>query len=51
VALDRPGFGQSEGRAELMTPQAIGTFVTKALAALGLRRVHAIGPDVGTSAR
>ena len=50
VALDLPGFGQSQGRPELMTPQAMGTFVTKALAALGLERVHAIGPDVGTSA-
>src|SRR6516225_9966031 len=50
VALDLPGFGQSQGRPELMTPPAMGTFVTKALAALGLERVHAIGPDVGTSA-
>jgi pimeloyl-ACP methyl ester carboxylesterase len=50
VALDLPGFGQSEGRPELMTSQAMGTFVTKALPALGLQRVHAIGPDVGTSA-
>jgi pimeloyl-ACP methyl ester carboxylesterase len=50
VALDLPGFGHSEGRPELMTPQAMGTFVTKALPAVGLRRVHAIGPDVGTSA-
>ena len=50
VALDLPGFGQSEGRPELMTSQAMGTFVTKALTALGLQRVHAIGPDVGTSA-
>jgi pimeloyl-ACP methyl ester carboxylesterase len=50
VALDLPGFGQSEGRPELMTSQAMGTFVTKALPAVGLRSVHAIGPDVGTSA-
>jgi len=50
VALDLPGFGQSEGRPELMTSQAMGTFVTQALAGLGLPRVHAIGPDVGTSA-
>jgi pimeloyl-ACP methyl ester carboxylesterase len=50
VALDLPGFGQSEGRPELMTSQAMGTFVTKVVAALGLQRVHAIGPDVGTSA-
>jgi pimeloyl-ACP methyl ester carboxylesterase len=50
VALDLPGFGQSEGRPELMTSEAMGTFVTKTLVALGLQRVHAIGPDVGTSA-
>src|SRR6516165_4522097 len=50
VALDLPGFGQSEGRPELMTSQAMGTFVTNALPAVGLRSVHAIGPDVGTSA-
>jgi pimeloyl-ACP methyl ester carboxylesterase len=50
VALDLPGFGRSEGRPELMTSEAMGTFVTKVLVALGLRRVHAVGPDVGTSA-
>jgi pimeloyl-ACP methyl ester carboxylesterase len=50
LAFDLPGFGQSEGRPELMTSQAMGTFVTKTLAMLGLQRVHAIGPDVGTSA-
>jgi pimeloyl-ACP methyl ester carboxylesterase len=50
VALDLPGFGQSDSRPELMNSQSMGTFVTKTLAALGLRRVHAIGPDVGTSA-
>jgi pimeloyl-ACP methyl ester carboxylesterase len=48
VALDMPGFGQSESRSELTNSQAMGTFLTKILAALGLRRVHAIGPDVGT---
>jgi pimeloyl-ACP methyl ester carboxylesterase len=50
VALDLPGFGQSQSRPELMTPQAMGRFLTKILPMLGLRRVHAIGPDVGTSA-
>ena len=50
AALHLPGFGQSEGRPELMASQPKGTFVTKVMAALGLRRVHAIGPDVGTSA-
>jgi pimeloyl-ACP methyl ester carboxylesterase len=50
VALDLPGFGQSESRPELMNSQAMGALLTKALGVLGLRRVHGIGPDVGTSA-
>jgi pimeloyl-ACP methyl ester carboxylesterase len=50
IAFDIPGFGQSEGRPQLMSPRAIGDFIPKILAALGLDRVHAIGPDVGTSA-
>jgi pimeloyl-ACP methyl ester carboxylesterase len=33
-----------------MSSQAMGSFVAKVLATLGLQRVHAIGPDVGTSA-
>jgi pimeloyl-ACP methyl ester carboxylesterase len=41
VALDLPGFGQSQSRPDVMTSEAIE--------ALGLARVHAIGPDVGTS--
>jgi pimeloyl-ACP methyl ester carboxylesterase len=50
IAFDLPGFGQSEGRPQLMSPRAMGDFIPKILAALGLDRVHAIGPDVGTSA-
>jgi pimeloyl-ACP methyl ester carboxylesterase len=50
VALDLPGFGQSQSRPELMTPRAMGGFLTNVLPMLGLDRVHAIGPDVGTSA-
>ena len=50
TAFDIPGFGQSEGRPQLMSPRAMGDFIPKILAALGLDRVHAIGPDVGTSA-
>jgi hypothetical protein len=33
-----------------MSPRAMGDFIPEILAALGLDRVHAIGPDVGTSA-
>jgi len=50
LAFDLPGFGLSESRQQLMSPQAMGDFIPKILAALGLGRVHAIGPDVGTSA-
>jgi pimeloyl-ACP methyl ester carboxylesterase len=50
IAFDIPGFGQSEGRPQLMSPRAMGDFIPKILAALGLDRVHAIGPDVGASA-
>jgi pimeloyl-ACP methyl ester carboxylesterase len=48
VALDLPGFGQSEGRADLMSPKAMGAFVAKAVQHFGLRHVHAVGPDIGT---
>jgi len=50
IAVDLPGFGQSEGRPQLMSPRAMGAFIPKVLSALSLGRVHAIGPDVGTSA-
>jgi pimeloyl-ACP methyl ester carboxylesterase len=50
VAVDLPGFGQSEGRPELMSPRAMGDFVVGLAATLGLERPHAIGPDVGTAA-
>jgi pimeloyl-ACP methyl ester carboxylesterase len=50
VALDLPGFGRSEGRADIMSPKAMGHFLPKVLQALSLKRIHAVGPDVGTSA-
>ena len=48
LAIDLPGFGQSEGRDDLFAPQAMGDFVVKAIEAFGLTSVHAVGPDVGT---
>ncbi|OYW34738.1 MAG: alpha/beta hydrolase [Rhizobiales bacterium 17-65-6] len=50
VAVDLPGFGRSERRAELMAPEPMGGFVTRLADALGIERWHAIGPDVGASA-
>jgi pimeloyl-ACP methyl ester carboxylesterase len=49
VAVDLPGFGQSQGRADLMAPGPMGEFVVEITAALGLHRPHAVGPDIGTS--
>src|SRR6266550_3851881 len=50
VAIDLPGFGQSERRAELLSPRAMGTFLLRLIDEWGLGRPHLVGPDVGTSA-
>lgn len=50
LALDIPGFGQSQGRADLFSPRAMGRFIIRFAEQLGLARLHAVGPDVGTSA-
>lgn len=50
VAVDLPGFGLSEARDDLRSPEAMGAFLPVLLDALGLERVHAIVPDVGTLA-
>jgi pimeloyl-ACP methyl ester carboxylesterase len=50
VAVDLPGFGQSEGRADVFSPSGMGVLLPKIMQALGLPRVHGVGPDVGTSA-
>jgi pimeloyl-ACP methyl ester carboxylesterase len=47
LAIDLPGFGQSEGRDDLFTPQAMGDFMVKVIDAFGLTSIHAIGLDVG----
>jgi pimeloyl-ACP methyl ester carboxylesterase len=49
VAIDPPGFGRSAYRQSLMNPQAMGEFVVKIAAALGLKTPHIVGPDIGTS--
>lgn len=49
LALDLPGFGQSEGRPEVIAPEAMGNFIAKAVEYFDLKTPHAIGPDVGTS--
>jgi pimeloyl-ACP methyl ester carboxylesterase len=50
VAMDLPGFGQSERRDSLMSPKAMGEFIVRAADAFGLEQPHLVGPDVGTAA-
>src|SRR5262245_20350274 len=49
-ALDLPGFGASEGRADLLSPRAMGAFLGRLIAEVELGRPHIVAPDVGTSA-
>jgi pimeloyl-ACP methyl ester carboxylesterase len=49
VAVDPPGFGQSERREELMNPKAMGEFFVRVADAFGLDNPHVIAPDIGTS--
>jgi len=50
IAVDLPGFGQSEGRPDALTPPAMGAFITKVTKHFSLERPHVVGPDIGTSA-
>jgi pimeloyl-ACP methyl ester carboxylesterase len=50
VAVDLPGFGHSEGRAEVLTPSTMADFLGRFIAELGLGQVHLVAPDVGASA-
>jgi pimeloyl-ACP methyl ester carboxylesterase len=49
-AIDLPGFGRSERRADLLSPRAMGAFLAQLIAEADLGRPHLVGPDVGTSA-
>jgi pimeloyl-ACP methyl ester carboxylesterase len=50
VAIDLPGFGQSERRQELLSPRAMGEFLVRVIDEMDLRRPHIVAPDVGTAA-
>jgi pimeloyl-ACP methyl ester carboxylesterase len=49
-AVDLPGFGASERRADLLSPRAMGGFLARLIAEAELDRPHLVAPDVGTSA-
>ena len=45
-----PGFGHSDGREELIAPDAMGAFLARLIDEWGLDAPHVVGPDVGTAA-
>ncbi len=50
LAIDHPGFGQSERRNDLLSPRAMGEFLIRLIDEWGLNTPHIVAPDVGTSA-
>lgn len=49
IAVDPPGFGQSQRRPGLMNPKAMGEFIVSVADAFGLEKPHVVAPDIGTS--
>lgn len=49
-AIDLPGFGASERKADLLSPRAMGGFLSAVIAEAELGTPHVVAPDVGTSA-
>jgi pimeloyl-ACP methyl ester carboxylesterase len=50
VAIDLPGFGQSERQLDLLSPPAMGAFLLQLVREWDLGPVHFVAPDVGTPA-
>lgn len=50
LAIDLPGFGRSELREDLLTPEAMGAFLIRLLDAWDIEQPHLICPDIGTTA-
>ncbi|MFJ9448118.1 alpha/beta fold hydrolase [Kitasatospora sp. NPDC101235] len=50
VAVDLPGFGHSELRADLLSPAAMGEFIVRLADEFALVSPHVVGPDIGTAA-
>jgi pimeloyl-ACP methyl ester carboxylesterase len=49
-AVDLPGFGASERRDDLLSPRAMGSFLTRLIEEAELGTPYIVAPDVGTSA-
>jgi len=50
LAIDLPGFGQSERRNDLLSPRAMGEFLIRLVDEWELDTPHVVGPDIGTAA-
>jgi pimeloyl-ACP methyl ester carboxylesterase len=50
IAIDLPGFGQSERQLDLLSPYAMGAFLLQLVKEWDLGPVHFVAPDVGTPA-
>jgi pimeloyl-ACP methyl ester carboxylesterase len=50
IAIELPGFGHSDGRPELIAPDASGAFLARLIDEWGLGSPHVVGPDIGTAA-
>jgi pimeloyl-ACP methyl ester carboxylesterase len=50
VAVDLPGFGHSQRRDSLLSPEAMGGFIIAAADAFGLEHPHVVAPGTGTAA-
>jgi len=49
-AVDLPGFGASQRRDDLLSPQAMGGFLARLIAEADLGPAHVVAPDVGCAA-
>src|SRR5256714_11701768 len=50
LAIDLPGFAQSERRNDLLSPRAMREFLIRLIVECGLNTPHIVAPDVGTPA-
>src|SRR5580658_6090042 len=50
LLVDLPGFGSSQSRPDVMSPESMGDFLIKIFDHFGLDRTHVVAPDVGTPA-
>jgi pimeloyl-ACP methyl ester carboxylesterase len=50
LLVDLPGFGLSQSRFDVMSPEAMGNFIIRLFSHFGIKRTHAAALDVGTPA-